>query len=299
MTDSDTDAAVPSRRELGAALQRIDNLAERAMETALELRSVRHVFERTVVSHTAESLGLDAVVDAGADERRTRALHQYRLHPTTTVTTFALLAEPAALRGFVENVRAQSPIVHHATLDGVELVLASDAVNVASLGVPVGARAVHAPPRPAIELPAAWESALLALRFSRPSAHDHGPYLAYEAVMFDSSVVGGYALLAQTLTARQLEANPEVRRLNRLVSDHGEEMLVWLEAVAATDSLRKAAALVHLHHNSLTYRVERAERHLGYSLTEPYGRNRLFLALVLRRLHETSRLMRSNEPDGP
>jgi DNA-binding PucR family transcriptional regulator len=43
-----------------------------------------------------------------------------------------------------------------------------------------------------------------------------------------------------------------------------------------------------LHHNSVATRVQRAERLLGFSITEPYGRSRLLLGLVLRRLRDSA-----------
>jgi DNA-binding PucR family transcriptional regulator len=60
--------------------------------------------------------------------------------------------------------------------------------------------------------------------------------------------------------------------------------------VSATESLRKASAVLRLHHNSVAYRVGIAEEALGYSVTDPYGRFRVLLTLVFLRLrgqHET------------
>ena len=58
-------------------------------------------------------------------------------------------------------------------------------------------------------------------------------------------------------------------------------MMTVLEAVAATESIRRAAQLVHMHHNTVAQRVRDAENVLGYPLTEPCGRTRLMVGLIL------------------
>ena len=114
-----------------------------------------------------------------------------------------------------------------------------------------------------------------------------------EAVMVRGHHLGGYALLAEKLDPDDIAAVPDVERLDQLCSDDDDEMLRTLEAVASTDSLRKAAHSVHMHHNSLARRVERAEHVLGFGITEPYGRTRLFLALTLRRIRGSRDLGRA------
>lgn len=61
-----------------------------------------------------------------------------------------------------------------------------------------------------------------------------------------------------------------------------------LEAVAATESIRQAAQLVHLHHNTVATRLDAAEEVLGFPLREIYGRTRLLVALTLYRLYGSS-----------
>ena len=55
--------------------------------------------------------------------------------------------------------------------------------------------------------------------------------------------------------------------------------------IASTTSLRAAAAHLRIHHSTLQERLLRAERALGWSVTDPHGRLRFQLALVLHRLH--------------
>jgi DNA-binding PucR family transcriptional regulator len=42
-----------------------------------------------------------------------------------------------------------------------------------------------------------------------------------------------------------------------------------------------------VHHNSAQHRIAQAERVFGFGLSDVYGRNRLFLALTLRRIRQT------------
>lgn len=237
---------------------------------------------------------LRTAVDADADEStRLRALERLGFGGQASVYAFALYGDADAVSRFADQVRSRSSFVRTARLGRIDIVLARDLEGVVGLGVPVGLRASFAGPGPASDVPRLWRHARLALRFALPSPRDSGTYLRDEAVLNDSSSIGGYLLLAETLTVTQLAQVSDVRRLNHLVREQGTEMLVCLEAVAATDSLRKAAALLHLHHNSVANRVERAQRYLGFDVMERYGRNRLFIALVLRRLLESGRLFGS------
>ena len=73
------------------------------------------------------------------------------------------------------------------------------------------------------------------------------------------------------------DGQSRVTTLAEAVSD----MMTVLEAVAATESIRRAAQLVHMHHNTVAQRVRDAENVLGYPLTEPCGRTRLMVGLIL------------------
>ncbi|MFF3490282.1 helix-turn-helix domain-containing protein [Streptomyces sp. NPDC002795] len=249
--------------------------------------------------HVADAIALRSVVDAGVDaSERARTWLRFGLSEASAVTVFALAGPPGAAGAFVDGLRGRTPVVLDAPVGAVQLVVAKELDPGDVPGVPVGARAAFAGPCAAADAPPAWQLARTALRFARPSTRARGPYSVEEATLVDAAGIGGYALLAETLSAEQIAPVPDVRQLGRLVDDHGDDMLVCLEAVAATDSVRKAARLLHRHHNSVAYRVERAQRYLGFSFTEPYGRTRLFLALVLRRLHESGDLYRAGGTDG-
>lgn len=75
--------------------------------------------------------------------------------------------------------------------------------------------------------------------------------------------------------------------LDELAERHGPQILEVLEAYSSTESLRRAAAVVYMHHNTVAYWVKKAESALGYTLSVPYGRTKLFIAICLHRVRET------------
>lgn len=234
---------------------------------------------------------LRIAVDGTAGERdRVSALRRLGLRPDVDVTLIAVSGPPGDVGTLLGRIRRAASTAHHLVDRGVHLVLAADVGDLTSLDVPVGLRAAFTPAEPAIEAPAAWRAARRALRFALPSTHARGPYGVSEAVFVNSTALGGYALLAELLRPEHIAQERDVQLIGELYQESGQAMLLTLEAVAATDSLRKAARSVHLHHNSVAHRVERAEKVLGFRLTEPYGRTRLFLALVLRRLLDSAHL---------
>ena len=229
-----------------------------------------------------------ALSDSTDDVDRSRCLRGLRLTPTTPVRVFALAGTPAALGELVDQVRTVSPTVHVAPVSAVTAVLAEDPAVPARWDVPVGTRLAWSLPSPAAEAPRAWREARTALRFTLPSTHARGPYTDQEAVVAPGERAGAFLALAEHLSAEDIDRIPDVRALDRIATDDGQDTIVILEAVAATESLRRASTLVHLHHNSVAARVQRAEQVLGFSVVEPYSRSRLLLALTLRRLRDTA-----------
>ncbi|MFJ8950732.1 helix-turn-helix domain-containing protein [Streptomyces sp. NPDC102381] len=281
----------------------VDGMSLTGDETALLLRRLGIAAKVALLAQGSPAqegdTALRSVVDPTVDaETRARTWLRLGLNEASTTTVFALAGPPGVAGAFVDGLRGLTPVVLHAPVGTVQLVVAKELDPGDVPGVPVGARAAFAGPCPAADAPQAWQLARTALRFARPSTRARGPYGVEEATLVDAARLGGYALLAETLSAEQIAPVPDVRQLGRLVDDHGDDMLVCLEAVAATDSVRKAARLLHRHHNSVAYRVERAQRYLGFSFTEPYGRTRLFLALVLRRLQESGDLYRADPRPG-
>jgi hypothetical protein len=281
--------SVPEEHEVwverfGTELPLDDLLLERfalAMSVALSRR------QRDVEDMDAAAL-LRLAVDATADQvRRDRALARLGIEQATTVHTMAVDGEPRlvdALAGAAGALLARASI-------GTVHALVSARPFRDDLGVPVGVRTGIASPHVAAALPTAWREAGIALRYALPSRHDHPPYSLDEAVAVRYGSLGGFGALAERMSPEAIAEVPDVQALDELARDSaGEELLHTLEVVASTESIRRAAAILHLHHNSVAHRVARAEKVLGFALAEPYARSRLMLALVLRRLRDSAEL---------
>ncbi len=130
-------------------------------------------------------------------------------------------------------------------------------------GVQAGIGAAESPDR-------SWREARTALRFTTPRR----PVVHHDDL-------GVLALLAQVPqdTARD---NADVAAIARMAGT--PEDLDTLDAYCATGSLRRAAELLHLHHSSVSRRLEQIGRTLGVELTEPTGLIRARLALTVWRL---------------
>ncbi|GIF20004.1 hypothetical protein BJ973_002091 [Actinoplanes tereljensis] len=133
---------------------------------------------------------------------------------------------------------------------------------------------------PAIDLPASYAAARVALRFAADGTpEDPGPTV----VRYDD--LGALALLAD------LPADADVPDLHRL--EHATTAAPWalatLHAYADAASLRAAATALRLHHSTLQDRIAQAAHLLGWSITTPAGRLRLQVALTLRRLRRHPR----------
>jgi hypothetical protein len=113
-----------------------------------------------------------------------------------------------------------------------------------------------------------WREARTALRFttSRQPVVHHGE-------------LGALALLAR-IPEDDARDNPDVAAIARLAPDD----LATLDAYCATGSHRRAAELLHLHHSSVTRRLEQLGKALGVELTEPTGLTRARVALITWRL---------------
>ncbi|MFE1311943.1 helix-turn-helix domain-containing protein [Streptomyces sp. NPDC058755] len=133
------------------------------------------------------------------------------------------------------------------------------------------------PAVPVLDLPRSWAAARLALRFTA-EGDDLDP--GQRAVAADE--LGGIAQLAE-LVVPGAEPHPDVRAVEAAAAD-APWMLRTLHAVAATASLRAAAAEAGVHHSTLQDRLAHAEHLLGWPVRTPQGRFRLQLALTLRHL---------------
>jgi hypothetical protein len=123
-------------------------------------------------------------------------------------------------------------------------------------------------PVPGLEARTSWKQAKLALRFATP-----------DDAIIDHAELGSVALLGE-LPPERLRVQPDVAALDALPATD----VAALEAFCGTGSLRKAAALLHLHHSSVADRLAHVENELGWRLDEPRDRFRARFALLARRL---------------
>lgn len=145
---------------------------------------------------------------------------------------------------------------------GVILATAVDADRIPA-GVRAGIGAAQDPGR-------SWREARTALRFSTPRQ----PVVHYAGL-------GALALLAQVPEGVARE-NADVAAIARMADS--PEDLETLDAYCTAGSLRRAADLLHLHHSSVSRRLEQIGRTLGIELTDPTQLIRARLALTAWRL---------------
>ncbi|MDQ0382850.1 helix-turn-helix domain-containing protein [Amycolatopsis thermophila] len=225
------------------------------------------------------------VGDAAGEPERARALALLGYSAVTLLRVVAIVGEADDVRQVIRDLGD----VHATTLGSVHVVVTAQEIP-EDLAVPVGTRISIGPRLPGMRAPCSWRAARTCLRFAMPSTHPSPPYPKEEAAVVDAASVGCFALLAEHLPADAIAETAEVEVLDRLAGEPGgPEMLRTLEAVAATESLRRAAASLHMHHNSVSARVARAEQLLGFEITQPYGRVRMMFALILRRLRDSDR----------
>ncbi|KDA06907.1 hypothetical protein DC31_06800 [Microbacterium sp. CH12i] len=135
----------------------------------------------------------------------------------------------------------------------------------------------------------AFENARSALRFASIASltvEQKGTLVRHEDL-------GPFASLA-SLNRAAIDAVSDVQRLDELVQKHGPVVLTVLEAYASSESQRKAAVRLHLHHNSISYWVKRAERSLEFDVGAVAQRSRLLLSVILYRLRDTAATTRAS-----
>lgn len=115
-----------------------------------------------------------------------------------------------------------------------------------------------------------WREARTALRFTS----DRQPVVHH-------ADLGALALLAQ-VPPEYARDNSDVAAVARLATSPDD--LETLEAYCASGSLRRAAELLHLHHSSVSRRLELIGKALDTDLSDPSGLIRARLALITWRL---------------
>ncbi|MFI9381475.1 helix-turn-helix domain-containing protein [Kutzneria sp. NPDC052558] len=203
-----------------------------------------------------------AVSASAGDAERSRALHLLGFSPLTPIRVLAVkdgpLPEPPGPQAAIGD--------RHAVLAPAEAI------------VPDGHTIGIGPAVPAMRAQQSWQAARTAVRLTTPGVVD--------AVTWDQ--LGALGPLASRIRPEEIDEIDDVRALDRLAEEPGgRETLDVLTAVVVTDSVRKAATLIHRHHSSMAGRLARAGAALGFDVSSPSGRFRLTLALGLRRLRDS------------
>ncbi len=215
------------------------------------------------------------VSDVAAAAERSRALHLMGLQPTTPMRVLAVAGDTPALPPYLDPVG-------HAPIENMHAVLvrgSGPVEPIPQLRIGVGST------ERADEAWRSWRRAQVAVRFADVAAATGGEWLLGGPVV-DWNDLGGFAVLAEHVPAEEIAKIPDVQALDRLAASRsGPIVIATLHALCVNDSIRHAAVAMHLHHSSVTARLERAESELGFCVRTPSGRIRLALALTLRHLH--------------
>ena len=219
-----------------------------------------------------------------AAPERARAIHLLGIRPCTTLTLIAVLGPLDGVDALAADLGARDLRPHRAIV-GTAHAMAITGQGPRDLQVPHGVSVGIGPPVHAVDGPTSWEKAVGALRYATPIIGGHADAGAYPVV--HAADLGPYEFLAATLRSADIVDVTDLDALDDLATGpHGVDVLNTLSVLVAAGSLREAARQLHLHHNSVSARLVRAEERLGYRVTEPIGLSRLRLALALRRLRE-------------
>ncbi|MFJ3212595.1 PucR family transcriptional regulator [Streptomyces flaveolus] len=248
--------------------------------------AVRHSRESCLIMDPTTAL--DVALSKGADEaQRARALRVLELSSARQVFVAAYDGPPGTDAELLSALPAESVLRAGRIGARLALILAAPPDN--ETPIPRRGRMGIGFAHDGDDLPHAWEQARSALRFALRSPRGGPQRVFTEATVVHFADLGAWAILAEQLPAERLGSayHPDVAALDRLVGQPGgEDMRCTLETVAATGSIRQAAAILHLHHNSVAHRVARAEAEFGFQIGAPYGRSRLLVALIIQRLRD-------------
>ncbi|QAV69025.1 hypothetical protein ESZ53_00345 [Salinibacterium sp. UTAS2018] len=216
------------------------------------------LFERTGPAESVHN-PVETLLDAAeTGESRHAAAQTLRLVSTTR---YRIIAQPASTTRV-----AAGPSAVITTMAGAvraEIVLSTDAVVAERAGVGIAAS-------PA-DLVRSWLSALTALRLTS----DHEPVLYGDDL-------GSLLLLAEISPAGAPE-NCDLQSLGVVIRET-PRILPMLDTLAASESLRAAAATLGFHHSTVQSRAEELSAKLGFDVRTSRGRTRLSVALALHRL---------------
>lgn len=228
-----------------------------------------------------------AVGGSTAAPERTRAIHLLGLKPCTSLTLLAALGPIDGIDALAAGLVGHGSRPRRAIIGTVHA-LAVVGTPPPDLATPEGVTVGVGSTGFAVDMPSSWQKALRALRYATPRTErtDTGAH----PVVFASDL-GPFELLAARLRSEDIHGIVDIDVIDELAAEpNGLGVLNALNVVVEAGSLREAARQMHLHHNSVSARLARAEERLGYRVTEPSGVARLQLALALRRLRDTDLL---------
>jgi hypothetical protein len=230
---------------------------------------------------------------SGSDGRRREMLRLLGLDgaPTLTVVAIAGVGQHPERAARLAETLSGGVVAPMARLGELLVIILRNKPGL-DTGVPAGLSVGLGEPLPPERIRESWEGARTAVRFSLPSPHHRARYRMIDAVVVDISKVGSLRILADAVDRRGVQDLADVQAITRLAEEGMPDTLNVLEAVAATESIRQAAQLVHMHHNTVAHRVEAAEAVLGFPLREIYGRTRLLIGLTLYRLDRNAEKLR-------
>ena len=229
---------------------------------------------------------LEVLIDRGSsEEERADAASRLGLSVESLVRVVVCTGPDEGIKRLVDSLVSVERVVTRVTSESglTVLLVAGDSDSLDLPGIPTGVRAAYGLVRKVVSADVSYANAFDAYRFTLPSPADAGPYPATAGVWTNGARLSGLAALSR-LRRDQIETIPDIAILQGMTEKYGEHILEILEAYATNDSLRKAAAGLFIHHNTLNYWVQKASADLGYSLTEPYRRAQLFISLCLFRL---------------
>ncbi len=244
------------------------------------------VAQQRIPGPAAVAHPLDVLIDRqSSGPQRAEAAGRLGLSGEAMVRVVVCTGPNDGVERLVESIASVERVVARVTSGSglTVLLVAGDSDSLVLPGIPTGVRAAYGAVRKVVAADVSYANAFDAWRFTLPSPADTGPYPATAGVWTNGARLSGLAALSR-LRRDQIETIPDIAILQGMTEKYGEHILEILEAYATNDSLRKAAAGLFIHHNTLSYWVQKASAELGYSLSEPYRRAQLFISLCLFRL---------------
>jgi sugar diacid utilization regulator len=100
----------------------------------------------------------------------------------------------------------------------------------------------------------------------------------------------GCVIALADLDPQQIVSLPDVQAVGDLArSRSGSTDMKLLDQLGRLGSLREVASALHMHHSSVSYRVDRISDQLGFDVRSADGRYRARTAHLLWRLHDAQR----------